>query len=156
MSQADRPYTSAFIRHYAIFAALIAIAVYLLLTFVGLRLDNAILRGAVIGGAIGVLLVPFQWFAQSYRDREGRRCTGGEAWRFSLIWAALAMLVHIAIAGALFAIGWRIPGLLPREQGQMVGILIAVALFLQVPIFRLFIWSAFSGIEARERRARGG
>jgi hypothetical protein len=38
----------------------------------------------------------------------------------------------------------------------MIGVLIAVGLFMQVPIFRLFIWSAFSGIEARARRARGG
>lgn len=155
MSHPNQPYTLKFMQHYALFAATVAIIIYILTHVVGLQVDNVILRGAMIGGAIGAMIVPFQWFAQSYRDHEGRRATGGEAWKFSLIWSLLAMLVHILIAVALFAIGWRLPGFLPREQGQIVGVLIALALFLQVPIFRLFIWSAFSGIEARERRARG-
>ena len=156
MSGTKQSYTRNFIKHYAIFAASVAIIIYLLVQVIGLNFSGAILRGALIGGAIGAMIVPFQWFAQSYRDAEGRRSTGGEAWKFSFTWAALAMLVHILVAVALFAIGWRIPGILPQEQGQMVGVLIAVGLFMQVPIFRLFIWSAFSGIEARERRARGG
>lgn len=156
MASAKQPYTMNFIKHYAIFAASVAIIVYLLVQVVGLRFDSAILRGAMIGGAIGAMIVPFQWFAQSYRDDVGRRTTGGEAWKFSFVWAALAMVVHAVVAVALFAIGWRVPGILPQEQGQMIGVLIAVGLFFQVPIFRLFIWSAFSGIEARERRARGG
>ncbi|MGI3185509.1 ABZJ_00895 family protein [Nioella aestuarii] len=156
MSATKPPYTRNFIKHYAVFAASVAIILYLLITVVGLDLSGSILRGAVIGGAIGAMIVPFQWFAQSYRDAEGQRSTGGEAWKFSFTWAALAMLVHIVVAVALFVIGWRIPGILPQEQVQMIGVLIAVALFFQVPIFRLFIWSAFSGIEARERRARGG
>ena len=156
MSSARHPYTLNFIKHYAIFAATIAIVFYLLVQVAGLRFDGAILRGAMIGGAIGAMIVPFQWFAQSYRDNEGSRASGGTAWKFALVWAALAMLIHMVIAVALYAIGWRVPGILPQEQVQMIGVLIAVGLFFQVPIFRLFIWSAFSGIEARERRARGG
>ena len=156
MSSAKHPYTLNFIKHYAIFAATIAIIAYLLVQVAGLRFDGAILRGAMIGGAIGAMIVPFQWFAQSYLNNEGSRASGGRAWTFALIWAALAMLVHIVIAVALFVIGWRMPGILPQEQGQVIGVLVAVALFFQVPIFRLFIWSAFSGIEARERRARSG
>ena len=156
MSRSDYPYTTKFTQHYAIFAASVAIVVYILINVIGLSFNGAILRGALIGGCIGVMIVPFQWFAQSYRDNEGCRSTGGEAWKFSLVWSLIAMAVHALVAVALFAIGWRIPGILPQEQGQMVGVLIAVGLFLQVPIFRLFIWSAFSGVEARERRARGG
>ncbi len=156
MTTSGQPYTLKFMQHYAIFAATIAIIIYILIYVVGLRLDGSILRGAMIGGSIGAMIVPFQWFAQRFRDNEGRRTTGGEAWKFAFVWSALAMLVHALIAVALFVIGWRFPGVLPQEQGQMVGVLIAVGLFLQVPIFRLFIWSAFSGIEARARRARGG
>lgn len=156
MTRSDHPYTLKFAQHYAFFAATVAIIIYILVVMAGLRFDGVILRGALIGGCIGFMMVPFQWFAQSFRDNENRRATGGEAWKFCFIWALIAMGVHALVAVALFAIGWRIPGILPQEQGQMVGVLIAVALFLQVPIFRLFIWSAFSGIEARERRARGG
>ena len=156
MPRSDTPYTLNFLKHYGIFAATAAIILYLLITVAGLRFDGAILRGAMIGGTIGCMIVPFQWFAQSFLDGEGRRTTGGEAWKFSLVWAALAMLVHALIAGALFVIGWRVPGILPQEQGQAAGVIIAVVLFLQVPIFRLFIWSAFKGIETRARRARGG
>jgi len=156
MARSDHPYTLKFLQHYALFAATVAIILYILIAQIGLRLDGAILRGAVIGGCIGFMIVPFQWFAQSFKERENRRTSNGEAWKFSFVWAALAMGVHAVVAVALFAIGWRIPDVEPAQQGQVVGVLIAVALFLQVPIFRLFIWSAFSGIAARERRARGG
>lgn len=156
MPTPDQSYTLKFMQHYALFAATIAVIVYILIYIVGLRVDGPVLRGAMIGGGIGAMIVPFQWFAQRFRDAEGRRASGREAWKFALVWSALAMLVHALIAVALFVIGWRLPGVLPQEQAQMVGVVIAVGLFVQVPIFRLFIWSAFSGIEARERRARGG
>lgn len=156
MSQPTPSYTVKFIQHYALFAATVAIVLYLLITVAGLRFDGAILRGALIGGCIGFMIVPFQWFAQSFRTREGRRATNGEAWKFSFTWAALAMAVHAVVALALYLIGWRIPGTLPQQQGEVVGVLIAVVLFLQVPLFRLFIWSAFSALDARDRRTRGG
>ncbi len=150
------PYTRNFVLSYLVAAIGVTVVIYVVFVLLRWQVQSPMLRGAMIGGTIGAMLVPFQYFARAFLAHENRRPTGGEAWRFAVVFAVCALVVHGAMSMALFALGWQVPGLLPREQGQLVGILLAVVLVAQIPVFRLFIWSALKAAEMRLGPSAGG
>ncbi|WP_071672478.1 ABZJ_00895 family protein [Nioella nitratireducens] len=156
MPRSAYPYTRNFMLSYLAGALAVTVVIYVIFVLLRWQVQSPILRGALIGGAVGAMLVPFQYFARAFLAHEKRRPTGAEAWRFSLIWAICGLAVHVVMAVALFALGWQVPGLLPQEQGQLVGLLLGVAFVVQVPVFRLFLWSALKGAETRLARSSGG
>ncbi len=155
MATTSATYTSQFLRNYVAVAVVAAAVLYILFSVMGLQMDNSILRGAVIGGSVGAMLVPFQNVARSYLENEGQMMPSGEAWKKSALWAVMALGIHIALVVVLFVLGWQTPGVPPADQGMFVGVLLALCLVLQIPIFRLFLWSAFRAAEARKRKLEG-
>ncbi len=150
----DRPnYTMQFTRNYATVAVVAAVIAYVLLQVLGLSMENVILRGALIGGGVGAVMVPIQNTCRSFLGQEGRVMTGREGWKYAAIWAGIALVIHIVISAILFAIGWQMPGILPQEQGTLVGFILALVLILQIPIFRLFQWAGFKGVLKQQERA---
>ncbi len=155
MTATTGAYFKDFAKTYVMVAAIVAIILFLLFTVLNVNLNNAIFRGAVIGGGIGAMMWPFQVFCRAFLENENRHTQGVEAWRFAFLFALVALGIHIVLSVVLFAAGMQIPGILPQEQVQLVGVILAMIFMLQVPIFRLFQWAAFRGIEKQlEKQGR--
>lgn len=146
---------SRFTRLYAIVAALIVVVFGTAMAMVPNLLSAPILRGAMIGGAVGAVLWPITDFAQGYLRDESRKAEGATAWAYAVRFALRALAVNLAIGVIAVGVAFALGGLRVDEIGIAFGVMVigvAVGFVLLIPLFRLFIWSAFKGAEKRAAR----
>ena len=152
-------YADRFIRLYAIVAAGIFVLFGLAMSVLPGMLSAPILRGALIGGAVGAIMWPIMVFAQSFLKAEGRKAEGGEAWRYAYRFAVRALIVNLALGVIAIVVAIVMGGVRSDEIGIAFGVMVVsvgVGFGVQILMFRLFIWSAFKGAEKRAARAQGG
>lgn len=155
MSDISPGFIARFTRIYAIVAVVITLVFGVAMAAFPNLLASPILRGALIGGSVGAILWPVTDFAQRYLQSEGRKPESRASWAYAIRFALRALLVNLGIGVVAVGLSFALGGVRGDEIGIALGVMgigVGVGFVLLIPLFRLFIWSAFKGAEKRAAR----